>query len=344
MNFGFKIINWYSENKRDLPWRNSSDPYFIWLSEVLLQQTRVDQGIGYYLRFINKFPTVLALANSSEEEVLKLWQGLGYYSRARNLHFAANQVINEFNGEFPTQYKEIIKLKGVGEYTAAAISSICFEESVAVIDGNVFRVLARFLAIDPPIDSTLGKKEFKKIANELIKTHLPSVYNQGIMELGALVCTPKLPDCENCPINNSCISFSQNSFLNYPVKSKKTKQRKRYFNFIIINHFDKYYIQKRVGKDIWQNMYQFPLIETNSEMIEWNKAFENISIDYISETIKHILSHQIIYAKFWFAKTNTLDFKAASNWELLELDELKEKPLPKLIENIFYEYPQLSTK
>ena len=333
MNFGTKITNWYLENKRDLPWRRTKNPYFIWLSEVLLQQTRVDQGIGYYNRFVEAFPTVDDLANASEEEVLKLWQGLGYYSRARNIHYAAKQVINEFEGVFPSNYSEIIKLKGVGEYTAAAVSSICFEEEVAVVDGNVYRVLSRYLEIDSPIDSTNGKKEFKQVANELITSHKPSTYNQGVMELGALICTPKKPKCEECPLNNSCAGFAKNTFLNFPVKAKKTKQRNRYFNFIVIEHDGLFYIQKREGKGIWQNMYQFPLIETEKEMTEWNEEIKGITALSVSNTVKHILSHQIIFAKFWSTKVDSHEFVADSSWLLLSLEELKAKPLPKLIEN-----------
>ncbi len=333
MTFGTKITNWYTENKRELPWRETKNVYFIWLSEVLLQQTRVDQGIGYYLRFIEAFPTVRDLANATEEEVLKLWQGLGYYSRARNIHFAAKQIINEFEGNFPNQYSEIIKLKGVGEYTAAAISSICYEEEVAVVDGNVYRVLSRYLEIKTAIDSSEGKKEFKQVANELIKTHQPSVYNQALMELGALICTPKKPNCEQCPLNNSCVGFSNNSFLDFPVKAKKTKQRNRYLNFIIIEDRNKFYIQKREGKGIWQNMYQFPLIETKKEMTEWNEEIKGITTPTVSETIKHILSHQIIYARFWHSKTTSNTFTSNESWSLISLDNIKAKPLPKLIEN-----------
>ncbi len=333
MNFGSKITNWYTDNKRDLPWRNTKNVYFIWLSEVLLQQTRVDQGIGYYLRFIEAFPKVSDLANATEEDVLKLWQGLGYYSRARNIHFAAKQIINEFEGKFPNKYLEIIKLKGVGEYTAAAISSICYEEEVAVVDGNVYRVLSRYLEIKTAIDSTEGKKEFKQVANELIKTHQPSTFNQGVMELGALICTPKNPNCEQCPLNNSCLSFSKNTFLNFPVKAKKTKQRNRYLNFILIENREKYYIQKREGKGIWQNMYQFPLIETKKEMTEWNNEIKGISISSVSETIKHILSHQILYAKFWHSKATSNTFTPNESWSLINLENIKAKPLPKLIEN-----------
>jgi len=333
MNFGTKITSWYIINKRTLPWRETKNPYFIWLSEVLLQQTRVDQGIGYYLRFVEAFPTVDDLANAKEEEVLKLWQGLGYYSRARNIHFAAKQVINEFKGVFPNKYKDIIKLKGVGEYTAAAVSSICYEEEIAVVDGNVYRVLSRYLEIETAIDTTVGKKEFKSIANELIKTHQPSVFNQGVMELGALICTPKKPKCDVCPINDSCVSFANKTLLSLPVKAKKTKQRNRYFNFIVIENDTKFYIQKREGKGIWQNMYQFPLIETIEEMTEWNEEIKGITTPSASETIKHILSHQIIYARFWHAEINSSHFLPSDKWELLTLEKIKMKPLPKLIEN-----------
>ena len=235
MIFSNRLVTWYLQNKRDLPWRQSINPYTVWLSEIILQQTRVDQGTAYFFKFIEQFPTVYNLANASEEEVLKLWQGLGYYSRARNLHSAANYIVNELNGKFPTTYSEILKLKGVGDYTASAIASICFNEPTAVVDGNVYRVLARYFGISTPINSTSGIKEFKKLAQELIVEDIPGTFNQAIMEFGACMCKPQNPDCFNCPLNDSCVALSNNTIAQLPVKINKTKVRKRYFNYLVIH-------------------------------------------------------------------------------------------------------------
>ncbi len=299
MSFSNNILDWYKINKRDLPWRKNKNPYFVWLSEVILQQTRVAQGTAYYYKFIERFPTVKELASASEEEILNLWQGLGYYSRARNLHKAAQQIINEFEGEFPNNYKDILSLKGVGDYTASAISSICFGEQKAVVDGNVYRVLSRCFAIDLPIDSTKGKKQFKILAEELLPSKQTGDYNQGLMELGALVCTPKLPQCFECPLQTKCIAYSKGTMSNYPVKTKKTKQRKRYFNYLVIKHRDSYYLEKRTGDDIWKNMYQFPLIETSKEQTHPVYESESLFLERRKKARKHVLSHQTIYAIFW---------------------------------------------
>ena len=333
MNFGNNIIKWYEINKRDLPWRLTNDPYKIWLSEVLLQQTRVDQGIGYYNRFIEAYPTVQDLANAKEEEVLNLWQGLGYYSRARNLHFAARQIVNEFMGDFPKSYKEILKLKGVGDYTASAIASICYHEPVAVVDGNVYRVLSRFLKVSTPIDSTEGKKEFKNIAMDLIVGHNPNQFNQGVMELGATICSPKKPKCEECPLNEACMSYAANEMLEYPIKSKKIKQRVRYFNYLVISDGNHFYIEQRLGKGIWENMFQFPLIETDEELTEWEDKIEGVTLEKVSLPIKHILSHQKIFAKFWEFRVTKSSFNSLSNWLKVTEEDLEHKPIPKLIDN-----------
>ncbi len=329
MTFSNKILSWYNENKRDLPWRESKNPYFVWLSEVILQQTRVAQGTAYYHKFVEHFPTVGELASASEEEILNLWQGLGYYSRARNLHKAAQQVVNEFNGEFPITYKDILSLKGVGDYTASAISSICFGERKAVVDGNVYRVLARYFGVDTPIDSTQGKKQFKSLAEELLPAKESGEYNQGLMELGALVCSPKSPDCFSCPIMASCIAHSKNTTANYPVKSKKTKQRKRFFNYLVIENNGSYYMEKRTEKDIWKNMYQFPLIETSKE--QETPVFESSDLILLGkkEAKKHVLSHQTIYAVFWEYK-QIKESELNHNW--IKIDDFSQKPLPRLIE------------
>ncbi|MFB0925151.1 MAG: A/G-specific adenine glycosylase, partial [Vicingaceae bacterium] len=233
MGFSEKLIVWYNEHKRDLPWRKTTDPYQIWLSEIILQQTRVNQGLDYFNKFIKKHPDIHSLAQSSEKDVLNLWQGLGYYSRARNLHFTAKYISNELNGEFPTEYKDILNLKGVGEYTAAAIASFAYKEAYPVVDGNVYRVLSRMFGIENPIDSTEGKKVFKQLATELIDTKNPDTYNQAIMEFGALQCTPKKPNCEDCPYLLECFAYKNGLITELPKKEKKIKQRNRYFNYLV---------------------------------------------------------------------------------------------------------------
>ena len=224
-DFSLSIRDWYRLNKRELPWRNTSDPYFIWLSEIIMQQTRVEQGINYYLKFINNYPTITHLANAEEKDILNDWQGLGYYSRARNLHWSAKLIRDEFNGEFPNNYLTILKLKGVGEYTAAAISSFAFSEQKAVVDGNVYRLLSRFFDIEIPIDSSKGKKYFQKLADELIVSDNPAEHNQAIMEVGTIVCKPSSPNCQTCPLQVSCLSNQNKTILTRPVKSKKVKVR-----------------------------------------------------------------------------------------------------------------------
>ena len=238
MKFSNTLIYWYLQNKRALPWRKSKHPYFIWLSEIMLQQTRVVQGLAYYLKFTEEFPTVFDLAKAEESTVLKMWQGLGYYSRARNLHFSAKYIANELNGEFPSTYKEIIKLKGVGDYTASAIASICFNEPTAVVDGNVYRVLSRYFGIATPINSSAGIKEFKALAQSLLNTKQPGTYNQALMDFGAMHCKPQNPLCDTCPFANSCVALEKKLTKELPVKEKKIKITKRYFNFLVIKTDD----------------------------------------------------------------------------------------------------------
>jgi A/G-specific adenine glycosylase len=333
MNFGVNIIAWYDLNKRDLPWRKTKDPYKIWLSEVLLQQTRVDQGMGYYLRFIKSYPTVQDLANAAEEDILNLWQGLGYYSRARNLHFASKQIVNDFDGVFPVTYKDILTLKGVGDYTASAIASICFGEQVAVVDGNVYRVLSRYLMIDTPIDTSKGVKQFKSVAVELIEGSDPNRFNQGVMELGATICTPKKPNCIECPINESCMSYAAQEMLAFPVKSKKLKQKVKYFNYLVIEDGESTFLEQRVGKGIWENMYQFPLIETSKELLILDAEAKGLILKKVSLPVKHILSHQIIYVKFWECEVNHDFFVPDECWQRITFDKIETKPVPKVIEN-----------
>ncbi len=311
MNFSNLLTKWYLQNKRDLPWRNTTNPYPIWLSEIMLQQTRVAQGTPYFMSFTTAFPTVFDLAAASEEEVLKLWQGLGYYSRARNLHKTAQHVALELSGIFPVTYKELLKLKGVGEYTAAAIASFSYNEAVPVVDGNVFRVLSRYFDIESDIAVVSTKKEFAALAFELMAKDNPALFNQAIMEFGALQCVPKSPNCGICVFNTSCAALQKKKVDQLPVKSKKVKVRNRFFNYLVVEDENEHtIIQKRTAKGIWHNLYEFPLIETDkeedfavvSEQIQNNYFKDNriVSINECNEkSIIHKLSHQHLYIKFW---------------------------------------------
>jgi A/G-specific adenine glycosylase len=338
--FSKKLILWYLAHKRDLPWRTTAIPYYIWLSEIILQQTRVEQGLPYYKAFVSKYPTVNKLANAAEQEVLKLWQGLGYYSRARNLHATAKYVSNELNGVFPTSYRELIKLKGVGDYTASAIASICFNEATAVVDGNVYRALARYFGIATPINSSLGIKEFKNLAQQLIDVDKPGNHNQALMEFGARQCKPQNPNCDVCIFNDSCVALQQKKISELPVKLKKTKVKNIYFNYIVLISENKNtFLQKRIGKGIWQNLYEFPLIETEKdiEIEELNslRVFQDVSkkfeinslILYNEVPILHKLSHRNIYTRFWIAETSKNNYKAIS------ISQIETYPVPKLIGN-----------
>ncbi|MDP4185196.1 MAG: A/G-specific adenine glycosylase [Bacteroidota bacterium] len=308
MDFTTSLIKWYENDHRLLPWRETSDPYFIWLSEVILQQTRIDQGTNYYIRFIEHFPTLKDLASASEDEVLKLWQGLGYYSRARNLHFAAKFILNSYNGQFPDTYDAILSLKGVGEYTASAIASIAFNLPYAAIDGNVYRVLSRFTGLDAPIDTGEGKKMFRELANHFLDQKNPGIYNQAVMELGAVVCTPQSPDCKNCPLNDSCVALRDKTISMLPVKIGRTVQRNRYFNYLDITSGSHTFIHQRKGGDIWHGLFEFPLIETVAEIgvdelilnKEWGDLFDGIKpvITGWERVPVHLLSHLKIYTRF----------------------------------------------
>ncbi|GGG37091.1 A/G-specific adenine glycosylase [Croceivirga lutea] len=333
MQFSQIILDWYSENKRELPWRSTVNPYKIWLSEIMLQQTRVAQGLPYYERFVEEFPTVFDLASASEEKILKLWQGLGYYSRARNMHFTAKQVVNEYGGKFPNTYKELLKLKGIGDYTASAIASICFGELVPVVDGNVYRVLARYFGVETPINSTDGIKYFKNLAEQVMSAKDIRDYNQGIMEFGAIQCSPKKPLCLYCPLKDSCKAISENRVLDLPKKLKKTKIRNRYFNYLVFIDGKNTILEQRKGKGIWQNLFQFPLYETASvashEMLEKhlqkiNKDYQKVTL-YNHKPIIHKLSHQHLYTNFWIIETKRIE------GEYVNVEDLKNYPVPVLI-------------
>lgn len=336
MNFSKTLITWYLQNKRDLPWRNTNDPYHIWLSEIMLQQTRVAQGLPYFLAFTETFPTVFDLANADEEQVLKLWQGLGYYSRARNLHATAKQVAFEENGKFPNHYKALLKLKGIGEYTAAAIASFSYNEAVPVVDGNVYRVLSRYFNIETDIASGKAKKEFTQLASELIDVEQPALFNQAIMEFGALQCVPKSPDCANCPLNNSCLAFGMKKVGQLPVKLKKTTVKNRYLNYLLIlDSENKSIANKRTSKGIWQNLYELPLIETTqsendsviiSKIKDEFPETESITL-LDSENRIHKLSHQHLHIRFWKLELNKV-FEVGFTYS-----ELMQLPFPIVLHN-----------
>jgi len=321
------LQDWYKDHQRDLPWRHTQDPYFIWLSEIILQQTRVDQGLPYYQRFTKTFPTVQDLANAAQQEVLNLWQGLGYYSRGRNLHATAQQLTQEHNGEFPKTYQDLLKLKGVGPYTAAAIASFAFNLPHAVVDGNVFRVLSRYFGVDLAINSPEGKRQFEALAGELLDQHNPALHNQAIMEFGALQCKPVSPNCAVCPVQESCVALLSNKVAQLPLKLKTVKVRKRFFVYhILANAQNELAFSKRGPKDIWEGLYEFPLTEfdTLDEMLAYLGG-EQI----IGERFQHVLTHQRIEA--YFIKTTPKEnFK--SNYLMLDLKALTDHPIPRLID------------
>lgn len=335
MTFSNLLIDWYLQNKRSLPWRNTKDPYHIWLSEIILQQTRVAQGLPYFEAFTSAFKTVFDLANASEEQVLKLWQGLGYYSRARNLHAAAKYIVNELNGVFPPNYKELQRLKGVGDYTAAAIASFAYDEPVAVVDGNVFRVLARFFGIATDIASTNAKKEFQELAQELLPLDQAANFNQAIMEFGAMQCVPKNPDCTICIFNTKCVALQKNKVADLPVKLKKVAVKKRYFNYLVIRDKQgRFLVEKRKDKGIWLNLYQFKLYELEQpkkidEVVVALQAEFNPSMLIVKNDteIIHKLSHQHLYIRFFELQFNEVLENAVA------LEDMMKLPFPIVIHN-----------
>ncbi len=336
-DFHLLIADWYRQNKRALPWRNTDNGYLIWLSEIILQQTRVDQGLAYYERFAERFPDVRDLAAADEQEVLKLWQGLGYYSRARNLHSAARYIMEHHNGDFPRSYSEIRALKGVGDYTAAAISSFAFALPYAAVDGNVYRVLSRYRDIDLPIDSTEGKRFFAELAQELLPKDAPGLHNQAIMEFGALQCVPVKPDCSVCPLQHDCLAFQNGTAHLRPVKQGKTRVRKRYFNYLLIREGDRILLEKRSGKDVWQNLFQLPLIETEEAPDENTSELQTpegtIAVKTRREQYRHILSHQHIFARFF--DIGNISYPLKDNQVWIKPDELENYPVPRLIDRFF---------
>lgn len=347
IKFNHQLVNWYWLNARDLPWRNTRNPYQIWISEIIFQQTRIDQGFNYWHRFIDRFPSVDLLANADEQEVLTIWQGLGYYSRARNMHFAAKQIMSEFSGVFPNTYEKILRLKGVGTYTAAAVSSIAFGERQVVVDGNVLRFLSRYAGILEPVDTSQGKKLIANLAMLLLEGADPGTFNQALMEFGALFCVPRNPDCKNCIFNNECKAYAIGATKEIPIKSKKVIVRKRFFNYLFLYNVDEnnqrsFLMQKRGKGDIWQGLYEFPMIENTSlldpdSLISTGLWQEEILVHHpvLSSLYKdfvHQLTHQQLHTRFFIVHLLNVDKeKLWPDWIRISENDLHTYPVSRLI-------------
>lgn len=349
--FSTHLTNWYRNNARDLPWRNTRNPYQIWISEVILQQTRINQGLAYYLRFVERFPTIDRLANADQQEILLLWQGLGYYSRARNMHEAAKQVLKLYNGIFPSTYDQIIKLKGVGEYTAAAIASISFGEPKVVVDGNVLRFISRLYGYTEPINTAKGKTAIREITESLLQDADPAIFNQALMEFGALYCIPKNPDCLNCIFKDSCRAFATDLVNVLPVKTKKLIVKKRFFNYLFLYYEDEnnqtvFYLQRRGKGDIWHGLFDLPLIEdsfcydpdTLTASTYWHKNIAHlqpiISVSY--KDFIHQLTHQQLNTRFFFVNLQNINpLSINKEWVAVTTDNYHQYPTSRLIENYF---------
>ena len=343
LSFSEKLIHWYMNHKRLLPWRESKDPYIIWLSEVILQQTRVKQGLPYFKTFKKRFPDVQSLAKASQDEVLKLWEGLGYYSRARNMHQAAQQVVDQHKGKFPVDYKSLIQLKGIGDYTASAVASIGNDEKVAVVDGNVFRVLSRIFGISEPINATEGRKVFKNQAEQLLPDHNTGTYNQAIMEFGALQCLPKNPHCSSCPFIHNCFAYKNNRQQELPVKLKKPKVKTVYMNYLVFLDANGHtLINKREGKGIWEGLFEFPLITSENPIDQQN--IENLSFFreiigdknyqlylYNQQPKKHLLTHRKLLAHFWIIEINQISNKMHQSYYKTDKNKIGQYAFPVLL-------------
>ena len=340
------LLDWYAREGRDLPWRRTRDPYRIWLSEVILQQTRVAQGAEYYLRFTERFPDAASLASASEDEVLKLWQGLGYYSRARNLHAAARQIVERFGGRFPVALEEVRSLRGVGDYTVAAVCSAAYDTPCAVVDGNVYRVLARLFDLDVPIDTTAGKRTFAELAQSQLDTAHPGRYNQAVMDFGAIQCTPVSPRCEGCPLAGRCLALAAGTVAARPVKQGKTRVRDRWFHYLHVSSGDRTLLRRREGSDIWQGLYEFPLIETAGPAelpdIVGLAQFRELLDDapwHLVRSIplpKHQLSHQTLHAVVHRIETPWLTPAAAAM--AVPTAALGDYAVPRLIDRYLIKY------
>ena len=340
MSFHKKLLGWFGENRRPFPWRDSNEPYKVWLSEIILQQTRATQGLPYYESFISNFPNVEELAAAKEDHVMKLWQGLGYYSRARNLHATAKKITDQYQGHFPSDFDQIKSLKGIGDYTASAIASICFGQDQAVVDGNVYRVLSRIFGMDEPIDASAAYRIYKEKAHHLMQGAPPGDFNQAMMEFGALQCVPKNPNCQDCLFVKDCVAFQQAKVDLLPIKSKKVNVKNRYFHFfVLIDESKNTLLQKREGKGIWQNLYQFPLIETfakqkhfQAHQLDSLLADHRISSDFVidkwnDQPIFHKLTHQHLEINFWIVKLSD------SCNLVTQSSNIQDYPMPKVLQN-----------
>jgi len=351
-DFGARLTSWYALHKRDLPWRGISDPYKVWLSEVILQQTRVVQGLDYYHRFISEYPDIFRLAGAKEEDVLKMWQGLGYYSRAINLLKAARRIVNEYDGKFPQTTRELMKIEGVGPYTAAAIASIVYREAEPVLDGNVFRVLSRILGISSPVDSALGRKRFRSAAKALMEGSEPGTFNEAMMEFGALQCIPKNPDCDRCIFNDRCIAFQKDAVHQYPVKKSRSKIRDRYlYYFVLVCKVDQvphYYLRKRDNKGIWKNLYDFPAEESESPLSPdtlWDRSLlghilldQGATLRQVSPEMVHQLTHQRLHATFLKMDVDKkIRHPYFNSLHLIPREDMEEYPVPRLIDRYLRE-------
>lgn len=325
-----------------LPWRETRNPYLIWVSEVILQQTRVVQGLDYFRNFVSRFPDVRSLSEAAEDEVMKYWEGLGYYSRARNLHAAAQDIVQRFGGIFPSAYTDVLSLKGIGEYTAAAICSFAWKQPYPVVDGNVYRVLARVFGIEEPVDTAEGKKLFTTLAGELLLREIPDEYNQAIMDFGALQCVPRAPACLFCPFRDRCVAFARGKIAVLPVKQGKTVVKPRYFNYLCVRWQGNILLAQRKENDIWQKLYEFPLIETEkdtdfvglSETATFRELFSGtgrLQIGKQTGPLKHVLSHRIIYARFYEIEIDTLSTGLEEKYLLVKESELEKYAVPRLI-------------
>lgn len=341
------LLDWYKKNKRDLPWRSVSDPYKVWLSEVILQQTRVEQGLAYYLKFTKRFPDLKMLAAADEQEVLKLWQGLGYYSRARNLLAAARQVMESYGGIFPSDYASLLKLKGVGRYTAAAVASFSSGEAVAVVDGNVLRLISRLYAISEPVNSKEGEGVVRKLATEILDRENAGEHNQAVMEFGALQCVPSNPDCGICPLNRLCEAYRMNRVKDFPVKIRKGTVKRRYFTYLLIGQSGDTYIYRRTGNDIWKELYEFPMVESEGlvtkealfQLIAEHTGMEvgDFSLMSVSDLVKHQLTHRTIFAQFVHLTVLNPSFQGLPGWIRISSATVGDYPLPRLIDRYLEE-------
>jgi A/G-specific adenine glycosylase len=342
MNISSQLINWYCNNKRDLPWRNTKDPYTIWIAEVILQQTRVNQGLQYFRRFMERFPDLPALAGADTDEVMKIWQGLGYYSRARNLHETARYIVQHHDGKMPGTFSGLMVLKGIGSYTAAAIASFAFDEEVPVVDGNVVRVLSRLFGV-----YSVNKNIFFEKSREIMEPGKTALFNQALMEFGALHCTPVRPLCPSCMFRDECFAYQRDAVRELPVKREKTKLKKRYFHYFIIRDDQNLLMKKRDGNDIWEGLYDFPLIETKRSvsltnlrnLTVWKELFGSPvpEIMNYSTIRRHILTHQVIFARFYLIGGITPRHLTGHQFMVVQLEQLRDLPIPRLIDRFLQE-------